>query len=219
MKKSLKNKLPEPEKSNVENILSHQNAWRRRKSSRPKEIINAAKKILEEDGTKSLSMMKISKEAGVSEATIYKYFEDKNDLLNQIVNEWSEPFIEKVEKDIHEITDFYSRLLFLAIKYLEGMKATPKIHKIFIKELRWEKYVNSQAHKVNKRYSRILKSIIQDSIKNGDVQSDLNFAIFRDQFYGGLEHIGLRTILTNRSINIGKEASDIVNILYTGIKK
>ena len=45
MKKSLKNKLPEPEKSNVENILNHQNAWRRRKSSRPKEIINAAKKI------------------------------------------------------------------------------------------------------------------------------------------------------------------------------
>ena len=164
-------------------------------------------------------MMKISKEAGVSEATIYKYFEDKNDLLNQIVNEWSEPFIEKVEKDIHEITDFYSRLLFLAIRYLEGMKATPKIHKIFIKELRWEKYENSQAHKVNKRYSRILESIIKDSIKNGDVQSDLNFAIFRDQFYGGLEHIGLRTILTNRSINIGKEASDIVNILYTGIKK
>ena len=78
-------------------------------------------------------MMKISKEAGVSEATIYKYFEDKNDLLNQIVNEWSEPFIEKVEKDIHEITDFYSRLLFLAIRYLEGMKATPKIHKIFMK--------------------------------------------------------------------------------------
>ena len=45
----------------------HQISWRRRKDSRPPEIILASKKILEEKGIKGLSMMKISKAAGVSE--------------------------------------------------------------------------------------------------------------------------------------------------------
>ena len=35
-------------------------SWRRRKDARPPEIIEAAKKILEDKGIKGLSMMKIS---------------------------------------------------------------------------------------------------------------------------------------------------------------
>ena len=216
MGRSGKNQLLE---SNIKAISSHKNAWKRRKSSRPKEIIEASKRILEEGGINDLSMVKISKAAGVSEATIYKYFDNKQDLLNQIVNEWFEPFIEKTEKDIQEVTDLYSRLLFLAIRYLEGMKATPKIHKLFIKELRWQKYKDSEAHIVKKRYSKILKNIIENSIKSGEVKESLNFPVFESQFYGGLEHLSLRTIMINRTINIGKYSSDHVDILYAGIKK
>ena len=62
-------------KNSVVNInSSQQSSWKRRKDARPPEIIRAAKKILEEKGIKGLSMMKISKTAGVSEATLYKYF-------------------------------------------------------------------------------------------------------------------------------------------------
>ena len=103
-----------------------------------------------------------------------------------------------IEKDINEITDLYSRLLFIAIRYLEGMKSTPKIHKIFIQELRFD---------------------IEKSIKNGEIREDFNFSVFRDQFYGGLEHIGLRKIFPGKSINIGQDASDLINILFKGISK
>ena len=133
--------------SNIRDILSPGNSWKRRKDARPPEIIDAARAVLEKTGAKGLSMNKISKEAGVSEATLYKYFDNKNDLLNHVVNDWAEPFVEVIEKDVIEITDLYSRLLFIAIRYLEGMKSTPKIHKIFIQELRFDNYIGSQAHK------------------------------------------------------------------------
>ena len=205
--------------SNIRDILSPGNSWKRRKDARPPEIIDAARAVLEKTGAKGLSMNKISKEAGVSEATLYKYFDNKNDLLNHVVNDWAEPFVEVIEKDVIEITDLYSRLLFIAIRYLEGMKSTPKIHKIFIQELRFDNYIGSQAHKVNKRYSNLLEDIIKKSIKNGEIREDLNFSVFRDQFYGGLEHIGLRKIFPGKSINIGQDASDLINILFKGISK
>lgn len=205
--------------SNIRDISSPGTAWKRRKDARLPEIINAARAILERAGPKGLSMNKISKEAGVSEATVYKYFDDKNDLLNQVVNDWAGPLIDRFERDIEEVTDLYSSLLFIAIRYLEAMKSNPKMHKLYLKELRFEKYIGSQIYLINKRYSNLLQGIVKRYIDQGEIREDLNFDIFRDQFYGGLEHIGLRKILPGKTINVGQDAADLVKILYKGISK
>tara|TARA_B100000902_G_scaffold103417_1_gene105688 strand:+ start:100 stop:741 length:642 start_codon:yes stop_codon:yes gene_type:complete len=197
----------------------HQISWRRRKDSRPPEIILASKKILEEKGIKGLSMMKISKAAGVSEATLYKYFNDKNDLLNQVFIDWAEPFIEKMETDIEDISDLHSSLLFIAIRYLEGMKSAPKLHIIWFKELRWDNYIGSPVHEMNKRYSNLVKKVFNRGVSNREITKSTNFDIFRDQFLGGLEHIGIRKILTGKKVNIGKVSSELVNNLLSGISK
>ena len=103
---------------NVISIGKMQNiSWKRRKDARPPEIIEAAKKILEDKGIKGLSMMKISKAAGVSEATLYKYFNDKNDLLNQVYVDWAQPFVEKMETDIRDISDLHSSLLYKRMQF------------------------------------------------------------------------------------------------------
>ena len=205
--------------SNIRDISSPGTAWKRRKDARLPEIIDAARAILERAGPKGLSMNKISKEAGVSEATVYKYFDDKNDLLNQVVNDWAGPLIDRFERDIEEVTDLYSSLLFIAIRYLEAMKSNPKMHKLYLKELRFEKYIGSQIYLINKRYSNLLQGIVKRYIDQGEIREDLNFDIFRDQFYGGLEHIGLRKILPGKTINVGQDAADLVKILYKGISK
>ncbi len=197
----------------------HQISWRRRKDSRPPEIILASKKILEEKGIKGLSMMKISKAAGVSEATLYKYFNDKNDLLNQVFIDWAEPFIEKMETDIEDISDLHSSLLFIAIRYLEGMKSAPKLHIIWFKELRWDNYIGSPVHEMNKRYSNLVKKVFNRGVSNREITKSTNFDIFRDQFLGGLEHIGIRKILTGKKVNIGKVSSELVSNLLSGVSK
>ena len=194
-------------------------SWRRRKDARPPEIIEAAKKILEDKGIEGLSMMKISKAAGVSEATLYKYFNDKNDLLNQVYVDWAQPFVEKMETDIKDISDLHSSLLFIAIRYLEGMKTAPKLHIIWFKHLRWDNYVGSPIHAMNRRYSNLVKKVFERGITNGEINNTVNFDIFRDQFLGGLEHIGLRKVLAHKNINIGKVSSDLVNNLLSGVSK
>ena len=207
-------------KNSVVNIDdSQQSSWKRRKDARPPEIIQAAKKILEEKGIKGLSMMKISKAAGVSEATLYKYFNDKNDLLNQVYIDWAEPFVKKMEIDIKDISDLHSSLLFIAIRYLEGMKIAPKLHVIWFRDLRWDNYIGSPIHEMNRRYSNLVKKIFIRGISNNEINNSTNFDIFRDQFLGGLEHIGIRKILAGRNINIGKVSSDLVNNLLSGISK
>ena len=55
---------------------------RRFKKDRAEEILNSTYKILSKDGRTGLSTRIIAKNAGVSVATIFRYFRDKDDLID-----------------------------------------------------------------------------------------------------------------------------------------
>ncbi len=49
------------------------------------EILNTALNIIVNEGIEKLSMRKLANEVGCTPSTLYHYFTDKNDLLNQLV--------------------------------------------------------------------------------------------------------------------------------------
>lgn len=53
-------------------------------SDKKKRILQATEKLLAMYGFHGLSMQMVAKEAGVAAGTIYRYFEDKEDLLHQL---------------------------------------------------------------------------------------------------------------------------------------
>ena len=53
-------------------------------SDKKKRILQATEKLLAEHGFHGISMHMVAKEAGVAAGTIYRYFEDKDDLLHQL---------------------------------------------------------------------------------------------------------------------------------------
>ena len=48
------------------------------------QILSAAEKLISEVGFQGLSMQKLAKEAGVAAGTIYRYFEDKDHLIDDV---------------------------------------------------------------------------------------------------------------------------------------
>ena len=48
------------------------------------QILTAAEKLIAESGFQGLSMQKLAKEAGVAAGTIYRYFSDKEHLLDEV---------------------------------------------------------------------------------------------------------------------------------------
>lgn len=59
----------------------------REKENLRQEILDAASELFAKDGYESVSMRKIADRIEYSPTTIYLYFKDKNDLLNQICEE------------------------------------------------------------------------------------------------------------------------------------
>ncbi len=53
-------------------------------NDKQQQILAAAEKLIAESGFQGLSMSKLAKEAGVAAGTIYRYFDDKEHLLDEL---------------------------------------------------------------------------------------------------------------------------------------
>ena len=58
--------------------------WRRRKTARPGEILDAALCVFAEKGYAAAKLAEIARRAGVSKAALYLYFETKEDLFRAV---------------------------------------------------------------------------------------------------------------------------------------
>src|SRR5579871_3683360 len=67
-------------------VLSATPRWQRRPDQRPDALMASAFKLLLRDGYRRVTLEAIAADAGVSKATVYHYFTNKDDLLTQSVS-------------------------------------------------------------------------------------------------------------------------------------
>jgi len=72
-------------------------AWKRRKEARPEEILDAALQLFTEKGFSATRMIDVAKAAGISKGTLYLYFENKEAMFREVVQQRITPQIDEVE--------------------------------------------------------------------------------------------------------------------------
>src|SRR5690625_1616352 len=75
------------------------------KKTKPKykQIIEAAVKVIAENGYHSSRVANIAKQAGVADGTIYLYFKNKEDILVSLFKEKMGQFIERISASIESL--------------------------------------------------------------------------------------------------------------------
>lgn len=106
-------------------------------------ILQATLRLVNTLGFHGISMSKIAKEASVSPATIYIYFENKEDLINQLYMQMKEVVARDMMKGVHAGMDtrhafglvwrnYYNSMLRYSgeFKFLEQFSNSPYITKV-----------------------------------------------------------------------------------------
>ena len=102
------------------------NSMRRKDDNKKEAIFEATISLLNEIGFYQISMSKIAKRAGVSVATIYVYFEDKDDMIRKLYFDVKNKFVSftvqdlDVKKSVQQNIDYSIRkMLDFIIKHKE----------------------------------------------------------------------------------------------------
>ncbi|MGX1199153.1 TetR/AcrR family transcriptional regulator [Parvibaculum sp. MBR-TMA-1.3b-4.2] len=104
--------------------------WQRRSEERPGEIMRAGLELFARKGFAATRLEDIADAAGVSKATIYLYFKNKQDLFVATVREFAEARVDRIEAFLDNYEGGYSELLDLVLRQLYEVVQTPELRAI-----------------------------------------------------------------------------------------
>lgn len=200
------------------------NKSRTRLEQREADIIQAATGLFASDGFHATSTRKIAAAAGVSEGTVFHYFNTKNALLLAILDDFYEHLIVTAREGVEATMDTRERLLFLANNHLrvllENQALMMRLIQVYLSvDVNYfVNYKNSHLHALNYRYTRIFDNVIREGMERGYLQPGLELPALRDLFFGGLEY-GLRTLLgKNNTRELNRYVEKIVDPLWASMQ-
>ena len=113
--------------------------WRRRKTARPPEIIDAALEVFAEAGFAGAKLDDIARRAGVSKSALYLYFATKEDLFRAVVRTAIAPNFDPIKTAAESFDGPFAELapmLLSAAALAIGRSRLPSVAKMVIGESR-----------------------------------------------------------------------------------
>jgi len=182
-------------------------------------IIKSAKKLFADQGYQKTTVVDISRQAGLSEAALYDYFQGKEDLLLTIPDLWVSELIGDLKEQLFGIKGAVNKLRKFLWWYLRRIEEAPldaKIVYLFLKTnanfMKTEVYSN-----VKTLYSYLIE-IFEEGRSSGEMKSDLNPYFARDIFIGTMEHLVTRWLLKERSYSLFDNLEEVFILMIDGFR-
>jgi AcrR family transcriptional regulator len=182
-------------------------------------IVQALKSLLVEKEFSAITTAEIARNAGVTEALIYKYFKDKRDLLHQVLSEYLEQYRDQLGQDLKGIKGTLNKLRKLIWSHINVYATNRVFAKILLIEVRnYPDYYKSETYSLVKEYSNIVLQIIEEGIRDREIRDDVPARLIRHSILGSIEQVCLSGITFEKEINPDNLTEQICEIIFRGIR-
>lgn len=185
---------------------------------RSADILAAARAVIAEKGYENTLLSDIARRAGVVDGTIYRYFENKKDLLDKVAEVW---FDEQLNEDSHldSISGTQNKLRHLAWRTLDIIRREPVLARYMLMELRPDpNYKGTKFFEFNKKFTHEVLQLCRDAIRSGEFLDDVSPNMLRDLLHGCIEHRTWAFLRGEGDFDIDEVADSIAKVIYRGMR-
>ncbi|SEA51111.1 TetR/AcrR family transcriptional regulator, fatty acid metabolism regulator protein [Thalassobacillus cyri] len=190
------------------------------KKNKPKytQIIDAAVKVIAENGYHSSQVSKIAKQAGVADGTIYLYFKNKEDILVSLFQQKMGNFIEKIEEETNSQQTAVEKLLKLIEMHFKQLTADHHLAIVTQLELRQSnKDLRLKINEVLKRYLSVIDQIIEEGIQDEIFRDDIDTRLVRQMIFGTLDEAVTNWVMKEQHYDLVEQAGTVHDLIVRGL--
>jgi TetR/AcrR family fatty acid metabolism transcriptional regulator len=182
-------------------------------------IINSAKKLFADQGYQKTTIVDISRQAGLSEAALYEYFQGKEDLLLMIPDLWVSELVRDLDEQLFGVKGTVNKLRKYMWWYMRRVEQSPldaKIVYLFLKTN--ANFLNTEVYSNVKNFYAYLIDIFEEGRKTGEMKTDLNPRAARDIFVGTMDHIISHWLLKDMSYSLFENLESTFELMIDAFK-
>ncbi len=181
------------------------------------EIMAHARRELAARGHESFVTAGVAERVGVSEATIYRYFPTKRDLLLRVAAEWFGEIL-SLEPALARETDVFEQLRLVIRHSFEVLRQEPSLSRFVLTEMRTDPaYRSTEIYALNRRFTSTVVTVIEHGIADGILRDDVSPTLVRDMVFGCIENRAWAYLREKRDFPVEETADSIARVVFSGL--
>lgn len=162
-------------------------------------ILLAAEKVFAQKGFNRTKVYDVATLAGVSEGTVYEYFESKEDLLLSIPARRFQTYIEllahafEIKSPLRKLRRLIRTHFFLYLVNRDFLK-------VFVLQIQLSsRFYASPVYGTYRQYFTLIENIIEEGKSEGVFRQDVEPRVFRNMFLGTFSHMAIRWLILGQA--------------------
>jgi AcrR family transcriptional regulator len=189
------------------------------KEQRIDTIVESARKVFCSCGFEKGSVLDIATDAGIAEGTIYRYFDSKHRLLDEVLRRHYSVIFDDIQQTLPSIEGHGNRLRYLIRRTLITIsedRGMCGLRTLYARQL--DDKHPSLSQDQNRRMAVLMANEVKAGIKNGSFRTGTSPSIVCDMIGGGLELIEYSYMRTGKAIDVDKVTESISRTVLCGIE-
>lgn len=188
------------------------------------EIINSAKKLMQQYGLKKTTMEDIAKEAGKGKSTLYYYFKDKEEIFNKVINQEIDEFFYAVKINVDKQTDAVNMLKAYVVTKVKTLREKVNLYTFAI-ENDLQGRLNNEFAMLRNRYDneekKLISSIFMNGVKTNLFKAEIidEIDVLSELLVSCIRGVELDIITQKRNKALTEKIDLLVEMLVMGIGK
>jgi len=182
------------------------------------EIIATTREIIREKGYEGVLTTEVAQRCGISEATIFKYFPTKRDLLRTVTEQWFGEVLDQIEGTDDRALPIVARLRQVIWESLSIIRHERALSRYILMELRADPtYRSMHVFQLNRRYTSRVILVLKDAVQSGEFRADISLAVIRNMIFGSIEHTTWAYLRGEGDFDVDQAADQIASVISLGL--
>lgn len=182
-------------------------------------ILDAALKVIAENGFHGAQVAKIAKEAGVADGTIYLYFKNKEDILISLFRAKLGQLVERFNESIKETSNAAESLRNICeIHYSELER---NIHLAYVTQIELRQSnieLRKAIGETVKPYIKLIEQLLIQGVEEKTFRSDLDVKLSRHLIFGAMDEVVTSWLISGQKYSLSAQVDGTVDFFLRALK-
>ncbi len=193
---------------------------KRRNPHKEMTILEGALMVFGEKGFEATTISDICRAANISDATLYEYFNSKEDVLFSISEIYTRKELQRMKEINHFIHGAKERMRVIIQAYLEFYENNPLYTSVALLNLKGNRnFLKSSAYQVVREASRTVVDTYKEGVEEGVFRDDIDGYLVRNMVLGFIEHLTIQWRLVGRPESISSYRDTIFDMVMRAIEE
>ncbi len=193
-------------------------ASERKKNDKYQQILEAAIRIFARQGYYNSTISQIAREARVADGTIYLYFKNKDDILDNFFSYKTRQVFTRFKEEVDKADNALEKLKKLVYHHLLEFEQDRDMAVVYQVETRMKRHLSDDKIKeMSKMYFDLVADIVEQGQREQAIRSDLPVHLVKQYIIGAVDEVITTWLYSARQYELISMVEPLVDLFINGI--